>query len=175
MYCFTDSFPRQNSLSRLAFLIAMVALPAVGAYAQKQAAADPYQKISFKTTKPCTVAATGEVTALVKSGVELSVTEDWDCDGVPDAYDNCVGIPNADQKDTDNNGIGDACEAAVTVKAGPPAKSRPNIKTPVAAKNTSYKKSPTPPNGRSNTKTKSRKDKKADNRSRSIAKTRRHR
>jgi len=144
MYCFTNSFPRQNSLSRLAFLIAMVALPAVGAYAQKQGAADPYQKISFKTTKPCTVAATGEVTALVKSGVELSVTEDWDCDGVPDAYDNCVGIPNADQKDTDNNGIGDACEAAVTVKAEPPAKSRPIAKERVPAKS----KPDTKPKGR---------------------------
>ena len=175
MYCFTNSFPRQNSLSRLAFLIAMIALPAVGAYAQKQAAADPFQKISFKTTKPCTVAATGEVTALVKSGVELSVTEDWDCDGVPDAYDNCVGMPNADQKDSDNNGIGDACEAAVTVKAGPPAKSRPDAKTPVVAKSRSNKNSRTPPTKRSNEKAKSRKDKKTDDRSRSIAKARRRR
>ena len=175
MYCFTNSFPRQRSFARLAFLIAVVALPAVGVFGQKQGAADPYQKISFKTTRPCTVAATGEVTALVKSGVELSVTEDWDCDGVPDAYDNCVGIPNADQKDTDNNGIGDACEAAVTVKAGPPVKSRPNVKTQVAAKETSHKKSPPPPNSRSNTKAKSRKHKKTDDRSRSIAKARRRR
>jgi hypothetical protein len=144
MNCYTDFFSSQNSLARLGFLIAMVALPAVGLYAQKQAAADPYQKISFKTIKPCTVAATGEVTALVKSGVELSVTEDWDCDGVPDAYDNCVGMANPDQKDTDNNGIGDACETAVTIKAGPPAKSRPVAKVRVPAKS----KPDTKPKGR---------------------------
>jgi hypothetical protein len=175
MYCFTDSFPGQRSFARLTFLIVVVALPALAAHAQKQAAAGPYQKISFKTTKTCTVPATGEVTSLVKNGIELSVTEDWDCDGVPDAYDNCVGMPNPDQKDTDNNGIGDACEAAVTVKAGPPAKSRPNTKAPEAAKDTSHKKSPTRPTGRSNTTANRRKDKKADDRSRSIAKARRRR
>lgn len=175
MYCFTNSFPRQRSFGHLAFLIAVLALPAVGVYSQNQPAADPYQKISLKTTKPCTIVATGEVTALVKSGVELSVTEDWDCDGVPDAYDNCVGIPNADQKDSDNNGIGDACEAAVTVKAGPPAKSRPDPKTPVVAKSRSNKNSRTPPTKRSNEKAKSRKEKQTDDHSRSIAKARRRR
>ena len=137
MYWSTDSFSLKTSLVRLAFVIAVVALPALGAYAQKQAAADPYQKISFKTTKPCTIPATGEVTSLVKNNVELSVTEDWDCDGVPDAYDNCVGMPNPAQTDTDNNGIGDVCEAGVTIKAGPPTKSRSNVKVIVPAKNKS--------------------------------------
>jgi hypothetical protein len=153
--------------------MAAVGLPALGAYAQKQAAADPYQEISFKITKPCMVAATGEVTALVKNGVELSVTEDWDCDGVPDAYDNCVGMPNPDQSDTDNNGIGDTCEAGVTIKAGPPTKSRSTIKAPVAAKTRSNKKSPPPESNRSKAIAKNRKHKQTDKRSRSIAKTRR--
>jgi hypothetical protein len=134
MYCSTNSFPFKTTLVRLTFLIAVVALPALGAYAQKQAAADPYQKISFKTTKQCTIPATGEVTALIKSGVELSVTEDWDCDGVPDAFDNCVGMPNPDQTDNDNNGIGDVCEAGATIKAGPPAKSKSNARVKVPAK-----------------------------------------
>ena len=35
---------------------------------------------------------------------------DTDGDGVPDLSDNCVSVPNADQKDTDHNGKGDACE-----------------------------------------------------------------
>ncbi len=36
--------------------------------------------------------------------------EDSDGDGVPDANDNCVNDPNADQADDDGDGIGDVCE-----------------------------------------------------------------
>ena len=35
---------------------------------------------------------------------------DLDGDGVPDASDNCPGVPNADQADTDHDGRGDACD-----------------------------------------------------------------
>jgi len=35
---------------------------------------------------------------------------DSDGDGVPDSYDNCPTVANPDQKDTNNNGIGDACD-----------------------------------------------------------------
>ncbi len=35
---------------------------------------------------------------------------DADGDMVPDMTDNCVSVPNADQKDLDGNGRGDACE-----------------------------------------------------------------
>ncbi len=37
---------------------------------------------------------------------------DTDMDGVNDDVDNCPGIANADQDDANNNGIGDACDAA---------------------------------------------------------------
>jgi hypothetical protein len=39
----------------------------------------------------------------------VSELPDVDGDGVPDAHDNCVDIPN-DQADSDADGIGDACE-----------------------------------------------------------------
>jgi PKD repeat protein len=34
---------------------------------------------------------------------------DSDLDGVPDGQDNCVRIPNTDQMDSDDDGVGDAC------------------------------------------------------------------
>jgi hypothetical protein len=34
---------------------------------------------------------------------------DSDLDGIPDGLDNCVQVPNADQKDTNYDGVGDAC------------------------------------------------------------------
>jgi hypothetical protein len=57
------------------------------------------------------------VTAFVKNGVELGTSDDWDCDGIADAYDNCVGIANASQEDADSNGIGDGCESGIHVIA----------------------------------------------------------
>jgi hypothetical protein len=38
------------------------------------------------------------------------IPSDVDGDAIPDTNDNCVSITNADQKDTDMNGLGDACE-----------------------------------------------------------------
>lgn len=35
---------------------------------------------------------------------------DWDCDGVSNYNDNCKDIYDPDQKDSNKNGIGDACE-----------------------------------------------------------------
>ena len=39
-----------------------------------------------------------------------AVPADGDADGVPDATDNCVSTPNADQADTDGDGVGDVCD-----------------------------------------------------------------
>ena len=35
---------------------------------------------------------------------------DADCDGIANGVDNCPAVANPDQKDTDGNGIGDACQ-----------------------------------------------------------------
>jgi MBG domain-containing protein/thrombospondin type 3 repeat protein len=41
-------------------------------------------------------------------------SRDADGDGIPDLSDNCVNVPNADQADSDRNGVGDACEPVKT-------------------------------------------------------------
>ena len=107
----------------------LIALATVNAQAQTQPErAAVFEKTALKDTKPCVVGSSGEVTALVKNGVELSVNEDWDCDGVPDAYDNCVGMPNRDQLDSDHDGIGNVCEAASIIKTTGPSKARSRAK-----------------------------------------------
>jgi hypothetical protein len=47
-----------------------------------------------------------------KLWVEYDDPPDADSDGVPDAGDNCVSVGNADQKDTDRDGAGDACDTS---------------------------------------------------------------
>ena len=149
MDCCTNSVSRP-SLVRFLFLIAvMIALPALGAYAQRRPGPDRFQKTSFNAPQPCSVGTAGALTYLVRNGVELSVNEDWDCDRVADAYDNCVGMANPAQADSDANGVGDVCEAVSFVKADPPAKSRSNPKP-------ATRTAKAPPTAKSKTKAKKR-------------------
>lgn len=44
------------------------------------------------------------------SGAFLSVETDTDADGIDDILDNCTAVPNAAQRDTDGDGIGNRCD-----------------------------------------------------------------
>src|SRR4051812_45911597 len=123
-----NSFPHRASFFHLTFLLFVLALAAINVNAQKRPDAEDFQKISFKASQPCVVGTPGVVTALVKNGAELSVTADWDCDGIADAYDNCVGMPNREQTDSDGNGMGDVCEAATIVSSGGRVNRRSTVK-----------------------------------------------
>jgi hypothetical protein len=52
---------------------------------------------------------------------------DRDHDGIPDFRDNCPDVYNPDQKDSDGNGIGDACDTAWQefIKKNPPPPPKP--------------------------------------------------
>ena len=46
-------------------------------------------------------------------GPENTLLDDVDCDKIPDPIDNCLGVPNPDQSDQNQNGLGDPCDLVV--------------------------------------------------------------
>jgi fibro-slime domain-containing protein len=56
-----------------------------------------------------------QTTIPLKPTTPIDTTTDTDKDGIPDFKDNCKTNPNPDQRDCDNNGVGDVCDT----KRGP--------------------------------------------------------
>lgn len=52
-----------------------------------------------------------DVASTWRNGALPGALPDVDADAYPDAFDNCVWLPNPGQKDNDRNGIGDECRA----------------------------------------------------------------
>ena len=70
----------------------------------------PLTGIGSPTTLPGTAPSFNDGYYQKKGGGGPIDDADDDDDGVPDVTDNCKDVKNADQKDTDGDGVGDACE-----------------------------------------------------------------
>ena len=68
----------------------------------------------------------------------IGTMEDTDADGICDAIDNCPNIANPDQTDTNNDGIGDTCEATGTIGLVCPDNIVVNVAAGATSSNISY-------------------------------------
>jgi hypothetical protein len=57
----------------------------------------------------------------VSGGQVVADSGDVDRDGIKNVRDNCPGMANPDQKDSDGNGVGDVCQCADLAATGPAA------------------------------------------------------
>ena len=79
-----------------------------------------------------TSAADGEQLNSASLSLDVAYADDTDGDSVPNASDNCPSTPNADQIDSDRDGIGDACDATNPVASSTTFGSAPAVTYPGA-------------------------------------------
>jgi choice-of-anchor A domain-containing protein len=80
----------------------------------------PYAHVSFSNgsfdggiyARSLTGNAEGHINPLQDREICSEPSQDSDGDGITDGQDNCPTEPNADQQDTDEDGMGDACECS---------------------------------------------------------------
>ena len=96
-------------------LASLSVLVLCGCSKEPEAVATPTQPAASNGTAPApapVMAPVGNKPRPVAAGQAPPpmVVLDHDGDGVVDSADNCPGVANADQTDTDKDGMGDACE-----------------------------------------------------------------
>ncbi|EKD41343.1 MAG: hypothetical protein ACD_73C00761G0001, partial [uncultured bacterium] len=77
-------------------------------------AGTPDDSNNASCTPPPPVEDCSKTMTVVNPG--MSKSDDADGDGIANACDNCPSTENPDQKDTDNDGKGDVCDATITDK-----------------------------------------------------------
>ncbi|WP_434381849.1 thrombospondin type 3 repeat-containing protein [Melittangium boletus] len=67
-------------------------------------------------SRPPSVEASGGIGPClsVQAGEALMMRVDPDGDGIVSGLDNCIGVANPDQRDSDGDGYGDACEGPIS-------------------------------------------------------------
>lgn len=110
-----DTVPDQSPEAYIALAVGTGAAPATLAVYDRTFGDWRCARAEAVTVEAGTVVFAGSAAPLdcaAASALRITTFEpgDQDDDGVPDAVDNCPGLSNPDQRDTDGDGSGDACD-----------------------------------------------------------------